>query len=294
MKKLLVFVTSLLATTALQAQTSDQTYSYAQDRVDQGYNYPRTYPQAGAYGVYDQSVPAPVSSQAYGFYQQAPTPNYNQQQQAVQQRQLTWYPTQQQRMAAYGGSYYENVPQQPNVYRSPVYNSHAMRHKKDWYADLHLGVGATMGWEHGFDDPVAPMWGIALGTRVSPTVRVEAAFDYHTEGKLASYRGRKINYRQYDLGANIYYGFPTNASLPIKPFVGAGIWGVKGKASAKYRGLKIAGADSDIKLGISVAAGVTYPINEMFSAVAMGRLRYINCKEDLYNLEGLIGLRYHF
>ena len=306
MKKILFFVTSSFLATAVAAQTYSG-YSYSQDRVEQGYSNPyQGYPQNGypTASAYDAYAPAPTSVQAYGFYQQ-PAPaapatvpaTYGR----TQQSQMMWYPTQQQRAVASGypypaSAYYmqDDMPQQEYVSRSPVYNSKATRQKKSLYADVRLGIGGTPGWGNGFDTPIGPVWGIALGTRLSPTVRVDAEFAYHTEAKLATENHTKVKYRQYDLGANVYYDFPTNAGLGVRPFVGAGIWGIKGKASAVHKGFKIADADSDIKLGMSVAGGVVYPINEMFSAVAMARARYIDTEEDLFNIEGFVGLRYHF
>ncbi|MBQ3695480.1 MAG: porin family protein [Alphaproteobacteria bacterium] len=298
MKRSLLFTLCLLITHPVWAQTYDasQGYSYSQSRVEQGYNADRSY-QAGAYGnaAYDTSVPAPASPQAYGFYQQ-PTPAPYSNVTPQRSSQMMWYPTQQQRLEAglYGASYETaSAEQKADPYRSPVYNSKEVRRKRPFYADFRLGIGVTMGWPSGLDKPVSPIWGVAVGTRMSPTVRVDAEFDYHTEGKLATEEHRKIKYKQYDFGANIYYDFPVNAALRVYPFVGAGIWAVKGKANGKYQGLKVS-STSDINLGLSVAGGVTYPINEMFSLVAMARARYIHTDDNLYNLEGLIGVRYHF
>ena len=108
MKKILFASFCFLMAAAAQAQTYD--YSYSQDRIDQGYNPPRSaYPQTnGGYApasAYDTYAPAPTSVQAYGFYQQpapaaAPVPYNN-----GQQHQMAWYPTQQQRALASGQPY---------------------------------------------------------------------------------------------------------------------------------------------------------------------------------------------
>ncbi len=303
MRKFLYATASCLLAISAQAQMVPQnngpySYSYTQDRVDQGYNAPVPYQYGGYYAQTPRVVPAPASPQVYGFYQQPVQQNYNANAPRVQ---MMWYPTQQQRAAAneqvYVNPAYDmyQQEQEPNVYRSPVYNSTASRQGKDWYADLHIGVGGTLGWKGDFDTPIAPIWGIALGKRLSPTVRADAEFNYHLKADLVDTDTGSIEYQQYDLGANIYYDFPVRSHLPVRPFVGAGIWAVKGKASAKsYNGRKLDGADSKIKLGLSAAAGVVYPINEMFSLLAMARARYIVTDDKLYNIEGLVGVRYYF
>jgi len=306
MRKILYATASCLLAFSAQAQMVPQnnngpySYSYAQDRVNQGYSAPVPYQYAGYYYAQDpRVVAAPRSPQVYGFYQQPVQQNYNAN---APRPQMMWYPTQQQRFAASEPVYmaapsYDMYQQEqrPDVYQSPVYNSQAVRQGKDWYADLHLGVGGTLGWKGDFDTPIGPVWGIAIGKRVLPNVRVDVEFNYHTKADLVDNDTGSIEYQQYDLGANVYYDFPVRSHLPVKPFVGAGVWGVKGKASASsYNGKKLATADAKVKLGLSAAAGVIYPINDMFSVLAMARARYIVADENLYNIEGLIGLRYHF
>ncbi len=301
MKKYLL-ATFCLATLSAQAQmapesTGSYTYSYAQDRVEQGYNVPVSY-QNNAYAnpAYVPGNPAPVSPQVYGFYQQPVEQNYDAN---YPRPQMMWYPTQQQRAVASGQMYQmpssssaQEMPQQPDVYQSPVY---AISQKGSWYIDLRLGIGGTDGWENDFDIPVGPIWGFAIGKKISPNVRVDAEFDYHLKAKLAKTALAKIEYKQYDLGANIYYDFPLQSHVRVRPFIGAGIWAVDGKTTvSSKKGTRISSADSDIKLGLSGALGIAYPISEVLSLIAMARARYIMTKEELWNIEGLLGIRYHF
>lgn len=297
MKRLLLVGISLLITTSLSAKTySDKSfgYSYSQELINQGYMAEK--PPVYSNGSYDPNLmPAPAAPQAYGFYLQQPrsTPDPRD----AQSSQMMWYPTQQQRAEASGSPVYlagGYAGEQPNnVYNSPVYNS-AVVQRQGHYLDAHFGIGATLGWKHGFDTPVGPVWGLAFGTRFKPLIRGDIEFNYHEEARLAKVKGHEVTYKQYDLGANVYYDFPVQSHITFKPFVGAGIWATKGKATAKHKEAKIVSTDSDIKLGLSVAGGVIYPLNELFSLYAMARARYIVTDENLYNLEGLLGIRYHF
>lgn len=303
MKKYLFPLCTCLMIFSAQAQMVPQNngpynYSYAQDRINQGYHATTPYQNMGYNPQDSHMVASPASPQVYGFYQQPIQQNYHAN---VQSRpQMMWYPTRQQVALANGQVYTNPVydmeqDSQPNVYQSPVYNSKAIRQRNSWYADLKLGVGVTMGWKKGFDKPISPVWGIAIGKKLSSTLRADVEFAHHLNGELVDTDTGTIEYKQYELGANVYYDFPVRSHLPFRPFVGAGIWGVKARATAtSYNGKRLDTADSNIKLGLSATAGVIYPINEMFSLLAMARARYIVTDDHLYNLEGLVGVRYHF
>jgi len=298
MKRYLLTLPCLLAFAA-QAQMMPENndphnYSYAQDRVAQGYGVP-VYQNGGGYGGANTQVRvAPASSQAYGFYQQPVESNYNAN---TPRSTMMWYPTQQQRALA-NGQVYVNPPyemeEEVEVYQSPVYKSKVVQQKRGWYADLHLGVGGTSGWKGNLDTPVGPVWGIAVGTRLSPTLRVDAEFAYHTKAKLTKTAVAKAEYKQYDLGANVYYDFPVQSHIVVKPFVGLGLWGVNGKVTVSRGSKHISSKNHNFKLGVSAAAGVAYPINQVLSLIALGRVRYIAMDDALWNIEGLMGIRYHF
>ena len=164
------------------------------------------------------------------------------------------------------------------------------------YATIRTGFGGTMGWGKGAKDPVGAIFNIAIGKYLSNNLRVDGEIGYHTKGKLYSrYVGERkleIKYRQYDLGANAYYDFPAMSNDWV-PFIGAGVWLVKSRASGQNNEVKIASSDKT-HLAVSGAVGATYRLNEVFTAEAMGRFRYLFTKDNVYNLEVLLGIRADF
>lgn len=297
MKKLLILGLGLI-TTASFAQT--ETYSYAQMRAEQGMATHNTAYVNGQYQNGGAEYAAPPSPQLYGFYLQGDQASFSSHSEAASPKPLIWYPTARQRAQAFGQPPYDtqvatedmDEDDLQKLYHSPVYNSKAVRNKKSLYAGFQLGFGTTLGWEEKLDTTLVPMWSATLGTIVQPNVRLDAEFVYHTKRQFLNDKNGKVEYKQYNLGANIYYDFPVRYTA--KPFIGAGIWAVKGKASGKYQGSKIQSINSSMRLAFSVAAGVTYPLTDVLNLIAMGRARYIFTDSDLYNLEGLFGFQYHF
>ena len=231
----------------------------------------------------------PTSVASYGFYQ-------NEAAGESSSGKLTWYPTLRQRAQAFGQAPYDyrygNQAVRGTVSRSGVYREEAPPQKRFFYVGTQVGAGSTLGWKGGAKHPVVPLWGLTLGTKVTSAVRVDLEFLYHTKAKLMDSVGEKVEYKQYELGANWYYDFPRYGAL--RPFVGAGIWGVKGKLSGYYKGNQQVSGESGLKLGLSVATGASYQVDEMLSLLALLRARYVARKDDVYNLEGLLGVRYHF
>ena len=290
MKK--VFVASMVLILSASIEGKAEGYSYSQDRIVQGFGSPvqsvsqPVQQQSGRYPVYA----APVSPQGYGFYQN--TSNGYQ----GSSSNLIWYPTARQRAQGFGQPPYDDAGYVPSAggyqrYQSPVYKQDAPR-KRFFYVGAQVGMGSTRGWRGHLDHPLVAVWGLTLGTNIKPNVRADVEWLYHMKGKLDSAPGTRIDYKQHSLGANFYYDFPTQSV--VRPFVGVGIWGVKGKISGQYRRTRDIDVSSDVKLAFSIAAGLSYKVTEEFSLMSLLRARYIMSKDDVYNLEGLLGVKYHF
>ena len=197
-----------------------------------------------------------------------------------------------------GGAGYQSRPGYvtssgvPVYYGSPAYNQNPGFRKRQYYADFHLGAGSTLSIGKGTDTPTAGVWGVTVGTFFKNNIRGDVEFNYHLSGKLAKEGKKEVKYKQYDLGANVYYDMPTSA-YRVKPFMGVGVWGVKGKANGSYKTNDLDLLDGK-KFAVSLAGGATYDLSTSFSLYGMVRARYIFCDEDVYNLEGLLGIRYYF
>ena len=284
-KRLFITSFALLLGVLEASQASAQSYSYSQDRIAQGYG--------SAVTLYDRNhsneapaYPAPSSAQSYGFYlHQKPQSSRG---------QLTWYPTARQRAQGFGMPPYDQAGYAPqgstSPYRSPVYYQEHSR-SRVFYAGANIGLGSTLGWKGVLDHPIVPVWSLTLGKRFDRTLRGDIEFQHHTRAKLSNTKNSEVNYTQYELGANVYYDFPV--TTVYRPFIGAGIWGVKAKLSG-YQGSRPVDTSSNIKLAFSLATGLSYRFSEAFSLLALLRARYIFSKDDLYNLEGLLGVQYHF
>ena len=286
MKKIFITGSALLLWALGTSQVSAQNYSYSQDRIAQGYGSATTLYEQN-HSAETPTYPAPSSAQSYGFY-------LNQKPQTS--GQLIWYPTARQRAQGFGMPPYDQTGYNPQAntaspYRSPVYQQEQSR-SRVFYVGTNIGLGNTLGWKGTIDHPIVPIWNITFGKRFNSNVRADAEFQYHSQAKLANSATMKVNYSQYDLGANIYYDFPV--ATPYRPFIGIGVWGIKGKLSGRYQLIKRLSANSSVKFALSVAAGLSYKMSETFSLIAMLRSRYIFTKDDLYNLEGLLGVQYHF
>jgi len=268
MKKLLLLGAALLVAQSVSAQMTESYYY----RMGEHPTQVMTAPPQPVYA-------APASPQAYSFYR---NPNTYYAPGAQAARQQAYY-------AAANPSYGRPMYNQNSYYRSPVYNQQAVA-RKLFYAGAHVGVGTSLGWPNGLNDLVVPVGGLTIGTYLDDNVRADAEFLYHGEGKLAKLNNGEVKYKQYNLGANIYYDINTGSLM--KPFIGAGVWGVQGKTSAKLN--ERSSLMSGVKLGLSISAGITRPITDEFTFVAMARARYIFSKEGIYNLEGLFGVQYHF
>ncbi|MBQ4472333.1 MAG: porin family protein [Alphaproteobacteria bacterium] len=234
------------------------------------------------------------SLQSYNFYQEpAETKAVAYAANGYGTSQLSNYP------ATSGAAGYQAYPGYvtaagvPVYYGSPVYDQQKIAYKqKKYYADFHLGAGGTFSIGNGLDSPTGGVWGVTVGTYLKNNLRADVEFNYHMNGKLGKEGRKEIKYKQYDLGANLYYDMPTNAYV-VKPFLGVGIWGVKGKANGSYKTNDLDLIDGK-KFAVSLAGGATYDLTPDFSLFGMLRARYIFCDEDVYNLEGLLGIRYYF
>ena len=185
---------------------------------------------------------------------------------------------------------------QNSYYRSPVLTQEAqeaMRAKNLYYLGFRAGIGSTRGWSKGRHAPTKPLFGFVAGTWIKPNVRLDAEFDYHLKGKLANTATHQLSYKQYDLGANMYYDF-SEIKYGLKPFVGGGLWLVKKRITDRTIATGKTESSSGWKCGFSASAGLTYPITDAFSLSAMLRGRYIVTNDSIYNLEALLGANYAF
>jgi opacity protein-like surface antigen len=97
----------------------------------------------------------------------------------------------------------------------------------------------------------------ALGYKFNPNVRGEFEIAYRKNdvndiGGDTSYNVLSLTVMNY--GVNVYYDF-VDASLPLKPFIGAGI----GYASAKLSGGGL--SESDSQFAYQAIVGVAYPFD---------------------------------
>ena len=247
----------------------------------------------GAQGNTAQAVEQ-RSLQSYNFYQEpAETRAVAYDASGYGAPQLSNYPQ------SAGGAGYQAYPGYvtaagvPVYYGSPVYDQQQIAYKmRKYYADFHVGAGGTFSIGNGMDTPKGGVWGVTVGTHLKNNLRADVEFNYHLGSKLGKEGDKKIKYKQYDLGLNLYYDLPTNA-YRLKPFMGVGAWGVKGKTNGTFKANKL-DLTKDKKFAVSLAGGATYDLSPAFSFFGMVRARYIFCDEDVYNLEGLLGIRYYF
>jgi len=172
---------------------------------------------------------------------------------------------------------------------SSFYRNGMKKTNKDWYIAPRAGLGATLGWDDDLDNAVSPVFGLAVGHYFG-NVRADVEFDYHMEGDVLSEGDLKIEYSQWDLGANIYYDFDLSKSF--KPFVGVGI----GASNAKLKASAFFGEveEDETAFMASGAIGAAYHFNDTFALEMMGRYRYLFRDSGIYNLEALAGFRVSF
>ena len=191
--------------------------------------------------------------------------------------------------AAYG--YAEATPQAAPVPKS-VYKVEEPKAIKKYYGVLRLGYGATHGWNSPFKTPRSVIINGAAGMYLPNQFRADIDLAYHIKDSLyKTETGKNFDYSQYDLSVNGYYDF--NLSQTVKPFVGLGLGLTNSKVSGATNGaLKI--SDDETNLAFSVSGGLDYYLTNNIALEALLRARYILCDGDLYNIEGLLGVRYDF
>ena len=174
---------------------------------------------------------------------------------------------------------------------------------KRFYATLRAGMGGTYGWDENkktgkVENPVGAILSLSLGAYLTPNVRIDGEFAYHTKDDLYSgkdtYIKGKGEYSQYDFGLNAYYDF--NAGSKIRPFIGVGVWGVTSKVTSDIENTYGDTRDtsrSKTNVAVSGALGLAFQLTDLVTLEAMGRGRYI-FNEKIYNIEGLVGSRFRF
>ena len=141
--------------------------------------------------------------------------------------------------------------------------------------------------------------GAAAGMYFGDNFRADVEIGYHFEREIASYSDYgfefKLNYSQMDFMLNGYYDFHNAGALV--PFVGAGIGFFNSELtediSSAY-GFGGEGSASDTVLGVALAGGASYPINDMVSAEGMVRAKYLFDEGSAINLEAIVGARFSF
>ena len=189
---------------------------------------------------------------------------------------------------AYG---YANATPQAAPVPKPLYKAEDTKVAKNYYGVLRLGYGATYGWNSPFKTPRSVIINGAAGMYLPKQFRADIDLAYHVKDTLYTEAGRSFKYSQYDISVNGYYDF--NVSQTIKPFVGLGLGITNSKVSGTTRGaLKI--SDDETNLAFSASGGLTYYLTNDIALEALLRARYILSDGDLYNIEGLLGVRYDF
>jgi len=164
---------------------------------------------------------------------------------------------------------------------------------KKYYAALRLGYGGTYGWNKPFREPKSVMFNGVLGLYLPNQFRADFDLTYHTKETLYKEEGEPtFDYSQYDLGVNLYYD--VNAFEKLKPFLGVGIGLTNSKASGTTQHPALKVSDDETNLSFAATAGIAYYLNRNVALEALMRARYILCDGDLYNIEGLVGVRYDF
>lgn len=189
---------------------------------------------------------------------------------------------------AYG--YADATPQPAPI---PMYKPSKPEVVKKYYGVLRLGYGSTHGWSSPFGTPRSVMINGAVGMYLPKQFRADIDLTYHTKDTLYKPQmGRSLDYSQYDLSVNGYYDF--NMSQNFKPFVGLGLGFTNSKVSGRMHNGVLKVSDDETNLAFSASGGVNYYLTTNIALEALLRARYIFCDDDLYNIEGLLGVRYDF
>ena len=193
---------------------------------------------------------------------------------------------------AYG--YAQAMPAtRPNVRMVNNKSASAKDDNKTYYGVLRAGYGSTFGWQEPFGIPRAWIFNGAFGMYLPHHFRADIDLGYHIKDILYRSHGEPtLRYSQYDLGINVYYD--VNLSKSFKPFLGAGIGLTNSKVSGKTAKTEIKFSDDETNLSFTATAGIAYYLTTHVALEALMRARYILCDGDLYNFEGLMGIRYDF
>ena len=156
-------------------------------------------------------------------------------------------------------------------------------HQNVFYLTPRFGFGGTF-----IDDETvsAPIIDVAIGMYAGYNFRGDVEIGYHFKSEVVD----DIDYSQLDVSLNGYYDFDTGTAF--KPFIGVGI----GAATSE---LSVDGYYDDYdwdetNFMISAQIGASIDLTQNIAFEVMGRYRYLFTEGDVYNIEGLGGVRFSF
>ena len=247
-----------------------------------------------------------ASSNNSGYYQQG-RPVYQQpvqrqyQQPAARSRQQPKYQQNQRQMQRYNPDDTQGYYPAQNTNTGYAWDNQWNKgNNKRFYVSPRLGFSYVNFLDAGDEDFSG--FGLALsgavGMYLNNNFRADVEIGYHFEKEIASYSDygveAKINYSQMDFMVNGYYDFHNAGTLV--PFIGGGLGffnsEITEEISAGYYGGEISA--SDTVLGVALAGGASYPVNDMISAEGMVRAKYLFDEGSAINLEAIVGARFSF
>ncbi|MBE6450133.1 MAG: porin family protein [Alphaproteobacteria bacterium] len=253
-------------------------------------------------GYYQQGRPVyqqPVQRQYQGYGQ--PMNRSYQGQQAQQPRyQQSRQPQNQRQMQRYNPDDTQGYYQASNMNTGYAWNNQnqwGAENNKRFYVSPRLGFSYINFLDTGDEDlsGFGLAFGAAAGMYFGDNFRADVEIGYHFERELASYKesGFEINfnYSQMDFMLNGYYDFHNVGTLV--PFVGGGIGFFNSEITEEVSGYGEISA-SDTVLGLALAGGASYPVNDMVSAEGMLRAKYLFNEGSAISLEAIIGARFSF
>lgn len=243
-------------------------------------------------GYYQQGRPAyqqPVQRQYQGYGQPA-NPSYQGQQTQQPRYQQSRQPQTQRQMQRYNPDdqgYYQGSKAWDNGYLN--------QSEKRFYISPRLGFSYVNFLDAGDEDYSG--FGLSLsgaaGMYINENFRADIEIGYHFEREIASisdlWYSYDINYSQMDFMLNGYYDF-KNTGSSLTPFIGGGLGFFNSEISVSDYG----DAASDTVLGLALAGGASYPVNDIVSAEGMLRAKYLFDEGSAINLEAIVGARFSF
>ena len=282
MKKILFYslATSVLFAGAAMAQN----WGYASSNNGGYYQQGRPVYQQPVQRQYQQ----PTARSYQGQSRQQP--RYQQPRQQQSQRQMQRYNTDD------AQGYYPIQNNNNTDYAWDSQNQWNTKNAKRFYISPRLGISYINFLDS--DDEDMSGFGLSLGAAAGMyfgnNFRADVEIGYHFEKELASFDAVDVNYSQIDFMLNGYYDFHNVGTLV--PFVGAGVGFFNSEITLDVSSPYGSGeaSASDTVLGVALAGGASYPVNDVVSAEGMLRAKYLFDEGSAINLEAIVGARFSF